>query len=199
MTLSFPTLLEYVGVVLNLLAVVLAWRRHIGTWPAGLLGAVLAGITFVQTGLYADAGLQVLFFGQGVYGWWSWRRPVHEVPLRYLRPREWVAVLFGIGVGTGGLWLVLDRFTDSTVPLADAFLTSLSVAANQLLTRRIVDTWPLWVLADVLYVPLFLYKDLRGYAGLYVVFIGLAAVAWWQWAHIFRRARVGVSGAPPAA
>ena len=58
------SLLEYAGVGFNLLAVALAWRRHIGTWPAGLVGAVLAGVVFGQTGLYADAGLQVLFFGQ---------------------------------------------------------------------------------------------------------------------------------------
>ncbi len=183
---TLATALEYLGVVFNLLAVVLAWRRRIGTWPAGLVGAVLAGIVFVQTGLYADAGLQVLFFGQGVYGWASWRRPVREVPVRRLRGREWAAVALGVGAGTVALTLVLDRFTDSTVPLADAFLTALSVAANQLLTRRILDNWPLWVLADVLYVPLFLYKGLQGYAGLYVIFILLAVVAWWQWERDFR-------------
>lgn len=193
------TLLEYLGVAANFLAVALAWRRHIGTWPAGLVGAVLAGITYLQTGLYADAGLQVLFFGQGVYGWWSWHRPVREVPMRRLRPAEWAGVVAGIGAGTAALTALLDRFTDSTVPLADAFLTALSVAANQLLTRRIIDNWPLWVLADVLYVPLFLYKDLQGYAGLYVVFIGLAAVAWWQWERAFRRARDEASEARPAA
>ena len=183
------TLLEYLGVALNFTAVALAWRRHIGTWPAGLAGAVLAGVTYSQTGLYADAGLQVLFFGQGVYGWWSWHRPTREVPMRRLRPAEWAAVTLGVGAGTAALTALLDRFTDSTVPLADGFLTALSVAANQLLTRRIIDNWPLWVLADLLYVPLFLYKGLQGYAALYGVFIGLAAVAWWQWERAYRAAR----------
>ncbi len=178
--------LIYGGVAANFAAVALAWRHHIGTWPAGLLGAVLAGILFLQTGLYADAGLQVLYFGQGVYGWMSWRRPVREVPIRRLRAPEWVAVVLGVGVGTAALTALLDHFTDSTVPLADAFLTALSLAANQLLTRRILDNWPLWVLADVLYVPLFLYKGLYAYAALYLVFIGVAAVAWWQWEKEFR-------------
>ena len=183
---SLPLLLEYLGVAANFAAVALAWRRHIGTWPAGLVGAVLAGITYTQTGLYADAGLQVLFFGQGVYGWVQWHRPVREVPMRRLRAGEWAAVVVGVGAGTAALTTLLDRFTDSTVPLADAFLTALSVAANQLLTRRILDNWPLWVLADVLYVPLFLYKGLQGYAALYVVFIALAAVAWWQWERAYQ-------------
>jgi nicotinamide mononucleotide transporter len=179
-------LLEIAGVAFNLGAVVLAWRRHISTWPVGLVGAVLAGISLTQSGLYADAGLQVLFFGQGLYGWWSWRRPVQEVPIRRLRPAEWGALTVTAAVGTAALAGLLRRTTDSTVPEADALLAVLSVTANQLLTRRILDNWPLWILIDVLYVPLLLHKGLPRYAGLYVVFTGIAIGAWWQWTRAYR-------------
>ncbi|MBC7446980.1 MAG: nicotinamide mononucleotide transporter [Hymenobacteraceae bacterium] len=184
MTFSPDFLLEAAGVVANLAAVVLAWRRKILTWPAGLVGAVLAGWLLYRTHLYADAALQILFFAQGVYGWFVWRRPARELPIRALTAREWVLLTALVGTATAVIGTLLARKTDAAAPHLDTFLTATSVVANQLLTRKIIDNWPLWLLVDVLYVGLYAYKGLWGYAGLYVVFIGIAAVAWVEWRRV---------------
>lgn len=184
MTPSFPFLLEAAGVVANLAAVVLAWRRNLLTWPVGLVGAVLAGWLLYRTHLYADAALQGLFFAQGVYGWVVWRRPVRALPIRRLSAREWAGLTGFVGLVTAVVGTVLARRTDAAAPHLDTFLTATSVAANQLLTRKIIDNWILWLLVDVLYVGLYAYKGLWGYAGLYAVFIGLAAVAWAEWRRV---------------
>ncbi len=178
---SFAVLLEAAGVVANLGAVVLAWRRQWLTWPVGLVGAVLAGWLLLLTRLYAGVALQGLFFAQGVYGWWAWRRPARELPMRYLRGREWVILGAGIAVTTTLIGTLLARYTDAAAPHLDTFLTVTSVTANHLLVRKVIDNWLLWVLVDVLYVGLYAYEGLWRYAGLYAVFIGLAAVAWVEW------------------
>lgn len=178
---TLPSSLELAGVAANLGAVVLAWRRSWLTWPVGLVGAVLAAWLFRDQKLYADAALQGLFLAQGLYGWWSWRRPTRDVPLRYLTAREWAALTALTAVATAGIGTVLARRTDAAAPHLDVFLTTVSVVANQLLARRVVDNWALWVLVDVLYVGLYAYKGLWAYAWLYAVFIGIAAAAWADW------------------
>lgn len=178
---SFAVLLEAAGVVANLGAVVLAWRRRWLTWPVGLVGAVLAGWLLFLTRLYADVALQGLFFVQGVYGWWAWRRPARELPMRTLTRREWGWLVVGVAAATSVGGTLLARLTDAAAPHLDTFLAATSLMANQLLARKIIDNWLLWVLVDVLYVGLYAYKGLWGYAGLYAVFIGLAAVAWAGW------------------
>lgn len=181
-------------------AVAFSVRRHILTWPIGLIGAVTAGWLFSLNRLYADAALQILFFAQGVYGWWAWNQPVRELPIRRLTPTEWAWLLLAIGLGTGALGAGLDRWTNSDVPYSDAFLSVVSVLANGLLTRKIIDNWPLWVLVDVLYVGLFAYKGLWGYTGLYLLFVGMAAYAWAEWrrAAAAEAAATVVATPPPA-
>jgi nicotinamide mononucleotide transporter len=191
--LELPVILEAVGVLANLAAVAYSVRRNILTWPVGLVGAVTAGWLFSLNRLYADAALQVLFFAQGVYGWWAWRRPVRELPIRRLTSREWTQLIGVVGGGTLALGAGLDHWTNSDVPYSDAFLSVVSVVANGLLTRKIIDNWPLWVLVDVLYVGLFAYKGLWGYAGLYLLFVGMAAYAWAEW----RRAHAAEAALTP--
>jgi nicotinamide mononucleotide transporter len=65
----------------------------------------------------------------------------------------------------------------------DSGLTTLSLVAQWMMTRKIVENWALWILADVVYVPMYLFKGLFITAGLYVVFLVLAImglVSWWR-------------------
>ena len=61
------------------------------------------------------------------------------------------------------------------MPLWDGLTTALSLAAQFLLTRKIIENWYLWIAADLIYVPLYLSRDLNLTALTYVVFLGLCA------------------------
>jgi nicotinamide mononucleotide transporter len=82
-------------------------------------------------------------------------------------------------------WL-LSAHTDSTVPLADAFTTVLSLLATWSQTRKKLESWWLWILADLIYVPLYLYKDLTLTALLYVGFLALCIVGLVRWTRELR-------------
>jgi nicotinamide riboside transporter PnuC len=77
---------------------------------------------------------------------------------------------------------VLLRFTNSTVPFWDAATTALSLAATWLLTRKLLENWPIWVFGvDLPMIGLYLYKGLHLTAVLYVVFAALALRGWIEW------------------
>jgi Nicotinamide mononucleotide transporter len=84
--------------------------------------------------LYADAALQVLFFALGVYGWWLWSagRAARTSALRVRRTtrHEWAWLSALTSVATAAVATGLALHTDSPVPLWDASVLTLSLAAT---------------------------------------------------------------------
>lgn len=190
MPVSDVTQLELTAVLFSLASVILAARRHVGTWPAGIVAVTAYFVVFVHTRLYADAALQVVFLAQGVYGWAHWTRrgsvagPAGHITT--LRVRERAALVLAVAGGAFAIGTGLARYTDAASPFLDATVSVLSLAANWLLARRVLDNWALWVVADVLYVGLFLSKGLTTSAALYVVFLVLALAGWRAWHRALR-------------
>ncbi|GAA1590543.1 nicotinamide riboside transporter PnuC [Actinoplanes couchii] len=187
---------EALGFGTGLLTVGLLVRRHILNWPLGILNVLLLMLVFWTAGLYADAGLQIVYVILGFYGWWSWLyggQNRTRLVVRSTTRGEWLA-LAGAGVLlTGGLWLFLDRLTGSTVPLADALTTALSLLATYGQTRKLVENWWLWIAADVIYIPLYGYKDLWLTAILYVAFLILCVLGLRSWRAVRRAQRAAVT------
>ncbi|MDI1465436.1 nicotinamide riboside transporter PnuC [Catellatospora sp. KI3] len=175
---------EVLGFLTGVANVWLLVREHIANWAVGILNVLLLLVVFWDSALYADAGLQLVYVVLGLYGWWHWlygggRR--RELVVSRTSAAEWGWLAAASVAGTAGLWLLLTRVTDSTVPWADAGTTVLSLAATYLQCRKKVESWLVWIVADLVYIPLYLYKDLRLTAVLYVVFLGLCVAGLRAW------------------
>ena len=72
-------------------------------------------------------------------------------------------------------------FTDAALPYPDAFTTTLSVIAQFQLTRKILENWTLWIIADVVYIGVYSIKSLYWTAGLYFVFLVLCVLGYKEW------------------
>ena len=93
---------------------------------------------------------------------------------------------------TWGVYELLSRHTDSTVPVGDALTTALSLVAQVMLNRKWIGNWLVWIVADVLYVALYASKGLWLTAVLYAGFIGLCLLGLRTW----RRALGGADAEP---
>ncbi len=175
---------ELVAVLLTLAAVYLTTRQKIWCWPLGMVSVTLYALVFHQAKLYADMGLQALYFGLAIYGWWAWLHGGEdhgqlEVSLTSGRTR---AVLATIGVLAGiTLGQTLERFTDASLPFMDSMLTSFSIVAQWMQTRKLLESWLVWLAVDVFYVGMFLFKGLYPTAGLYAIFLYLAVKGFIDW------------------
>jgi len=175
---------ELVAVVLTLVAVYLTTRQNIWCWPLGMVSVTLYALVFYQAKLYADMGLQGLYFALAVYGWWAWLRGgeahgelgVSQASNRARVVLAAIAVLAGITLGQ-----TLDRFTDASLPFMDSILTSSSIVAQWMQTRKLLEAWLVWLAVDVFYVGMFAYKGLYPTAGLYAIFLYLAVRGFVEW------------------
>ncbi|MFI1995816.1 nicotinamide riboside transporter PnuC [Actinoplanes sp. NPDC020271] len=175
---------EVLGFGTGLLNVGLLVRQHILNWPLGILNVLLLMVVFGAAGLYADMGLQVVYVILGCYGWWAWLHGGADrasLAVRATTGAEWLALAAAGVLLTGGLWLFLDRLTGSTVPLADALTTALSLLATYGQTRKLLENWWLRIAADVIYIPLYGYKGLWLTAILYVAFLTLCVLGLRAW------------------
>jgi nicotinamide mononucleotide transporter len=176
--------LEWFAALTCLLAVVLTAWRKIACWPVGLVGVAAYTVFFWQLKLYADAGLQVFFFATGLFGWWHWARggPGHDkAPIRVLTGRQrllwaaaWLLCILVVGEP-------LARHTDASAPHWDAFCAGGSVVGQLLTMRKVLDNWYVWIIVDVVYIGLYVYKGAWVTTGLFAIFVALAvagAVAW---------------------
>ena len=193
---------ELLGFTTGMLCVVLVVRQHIANWPIGILNVLLLMLVFWSAGLYADAGLQIVYVVLGGYGWWQWAFGGAErtqLRVRTTTGAEWIGLAVAGVVLTGALWFFLDRFTGSTVPLPDALTTALSLLATYGQARKLVESWWLWITADLVYIPLYGYKDLWLTAILYAVFLGLCVLGLRAWRTDLRRLSALADPAPAPA
>jgi nicotinamide mononucleotide transporter len=86
------------------------------------------------------------------------------------------------------LTATLSSWTDSVVPFWDALTTALSLMATYGQCRKLIESWWLWIAADVVYIPLYAYKSLYLTSVLYVIFLLLCVSGLLSW----RRAAAAV-------
>jgi nicotinamide mononucleotide transporter len=182
---------EATAVAFGILSVWLIARQRVWGWPVGLVNVVLFIVVFRDARLYAAMGLQVVYVVLLLYGWraWAWGGEHHQALAVSRTPRRLVAPLLLAGaVGALALGTFLHRETDASLPFLDAILTAFSLVAQGMQARKWVENWLVWFVVDVVYVGMYLYKQLFLTAGLYAVFLGLAVMGWIEWRRTLARA-----------
>jgi nicotinamide mononucleotide transporter len=177
-------LIEVFGFITGAVNVWLLARQNIWNWPIGIANNLAYLILFATSGLYGDAGLQVVYILLAIYGWWIWLHGTGRSDLHVTRTSPVVWIQLTIVTALAGLLLkwFLVRFTDSTVPGWDALTTALSLAATYGQCRKLLESWWIWILVDLIYIPLYIYKGLRLTSILYGVFLLLCIFGLRSWA-----------------
>lgn len=172
--------LEVVANAVATVSIVLAAWNSVHTWGVGIAGCVLFGILFFEQQLYADATLQIFFIITSIIGWRTWAMRAETSPSRASAAQIFwmVAMAIVVTVGYGSL---LHHYTDAYAPFVDSAVLGLSVAAQLLLMRRNVETWPFWLAVNTIAVPMFASRGLVLTAILYGAYWVNAWFGWWRW------------------
>ncbi|AIR90995.1 nicotinamide riboside transporter PnuC [Pseudomonas cremoricolorata] len=176
--------LELFAAVLGVVAVWLTVKQNPWCWPIGLVMVLLYSWIFYEVKLYSDMLLQVVYAALQLYGWWQWTRPGGHAHARQVSRLAPSALLGGLGTGllaSLALGAAMAHWTDAAQPWLDAALTGFSLVAQLWMAHKRVQCWPLWVVLDVIFVALFLYKGLYLTAALYALFTLIAVRGWQEW------------------
>lgn len=175
--------LEVIAAAFGVISVYLSTRQNIWSWPTAIVNVALYTVVFYQGRLYGQMGLQPIYLALSVYGWYQWLHGGEQhTELRVSRagPR----LLGVLAVLSLVLWLALAavlRQTDAALPWLDALLTTTSLVAQWMMTRKILENWLIWIAVDVVYVPMFVSQGLYATAVLYAAFLVLAVMGYVEW------------------
>ncbi len=180
--------LEWIAVVTGFICIYLAAKESIWNWPISIISVISYSFLFFREAMYGDMTLQIYFLFTAFYGWHFWikKRTADQKPISKLETKNWLLVIIFVLVLSIFLGWFMASFTNSTVPYADGFCTSVSFVAQFLLTRKILENWLLWVFVNMCYVPLFIYKNLNLSALLYMVLIIIAFKGYLDWKKTYR-------------
>lgn len=185
---------EALGFVTGLWCVFLTVKAHLWNFPVGIVNSFFFVLLFFNARLWADGGLNILYIALGFYGWWLWVyggenrsrlliTKASQTTMSYL-------VVFVV-LATWGLTLLLGAVND-VAPFWDALTTALSLAATWLLNFKRLQNWYFWILADIVYVPLYFVKHLDLTGIVYIAFLGLATSGLFVWRKLYK-AQEGVA------
>lgn len=178
------TALELISFVLVVITVVLNIRQVHWAWLFSIVSSATYGVVFYGARLYGDMALQGVFIAVSVWGWYQWLHGgrKHD-PLPVTVSSRRLLAVSGVAWALGFLLIAafLDHRTDTDVPYPDGFLTAGSLVGQLLLSRKKVENWIVWIVVDVLYVGLYVYKGLTVTAVLYAMLVVLASIGLYVW------------------
>lgn len=184
---------QYIELLGTAVGIVYLWQEYhasIHLWITSIIMPAIYLYVYYNAGLYADFGINIYYLVIAVYGWLAWRynfslrgrkNNSKELAISHIERKRLpvLAVLFLL------LWaviaLILTNFTDSNVPLTDAFTTSLSIVGMYMLARKYVEQWCVWLIVDIASSALYIYKELYFTAALYAVYAIIAIFGYRKW------------------
>lgn len=202
---SYPmSHLEFWCTLTGALAVWLLVKENIWAWIVGIVNVSLAFVMFYQIQLYPDMFLQVFFLVTNFIGFWQWKYPkdkkvlIQELKISRMINKD--LILLGIislsftglfGLFSKNLNEMLPQFFSkpSSFPFLDSFTTIMSIIATFLSIRKKIESWWLWLLIDVISTYMYYIKDIKFYALLYLILVGMALIGAIQWTKTYNLAK----------
>ncbi|MBD5213013.1 MAG: nicotinamide mononucleotide transporter [Bacteroidales bacterium] len=194
-------LLEAAGFLIGLLYLWWEYNADARLWIASLVMPFISMWIYFHKGLYADFAINIYYLAIAIYGYAAWTRG-HGGKKSEKRARRVahapLPVALGCAVAAGLLWcllwLMLRYLTDSTVPVADAFTTALSIVGMWMLARKYIEQWLVWIAVDAVCVWLYAYKGIPLYAILYAIYTIIAALGYRRWRKMLTAGKAETEG-----
>ncbi len=173
------------------------WEYHADSkvWFASVIMPMISMWIYFSKGLYADFGINIYYLLIAVYGFWNWTRRSHQqetttdskekkgkaLPVSHTPLIVWGGIVVASGLLWWFIWWILVTFTDSTVPVADAFTTALSIVGLWMMARKYAEQWLVWLIVDLVCSCLYWYKGIPFYSVLYAVYTVIAWFGYRKW------------------
>ncbi len=180
---------EFLAVISGITGVWLAKKENVWLYPVGIV-SVLLWIYLCWIGkLYGQSLINVFFFAMNIYGWFNWLRKDKNnqpnVVISQNSIRDNYLVITVLFVLTILIYFALVPFQEADTSLfyvlLESIITSLNFVAMWLMAWKRLENWILWIIGDIMCIPLFIYKDYPIGVIQFMVFIIIAYLGYKEW------------------
>jgi nicotinamide mononucleotide transporter len=175
--------IQWIATITGVAEVLLARVNNILLYPAGIISTLLTMYILYTFGLYADSLLNGYYMVMSIYGWWYWMKKKDQpaVAISICSSGDWLTVGAIVAGAFVVLFILLKKWTPSTVPVWDAWVSATAWAGMWLLARRKVENWILLNISNIFAIPLLFYKQLPLFAVLTIILFVVAVFGYFDW------------------
>ncbi len=192
--------IEIIAVVFGVLSVWYAHKENIWVFPLGIINVLIYIYICISARLYANAGINVVYFLTNVYGWYNWSRTNDEQgTLQISRNTNKLNILWFLSAIVLYVIIVLilrtahqndPEYLNSILPWIDGMNTSFFLCATVLMTMKKIENWWFWIAGNVLSIPVYFSQGLYFTSLQYALFLVIAIMGLREW-NVRWRERVG--------
>jgi nicotinamide mononucleotide transporter len=183
---GYLILLEAIALVFGIASVVYAQRENILVYPTGLVATLITMYIFFQDRLLGDMMINLYYSLMSIYGWWNWaRRQEGEVVVhisRTNRREKWIGFL--LFLATAGVNYGVYRLFGTEIGptnYIDILTSGIFFTAMWYMATKKLENWTLWIVADLITVPLYAYRGWGMLSFQYLIFTILAIQGYIAW------------------
>ncbi len=198
---TYQIILEAVATIFGLLSVYFSIKKNIWVYPTGIISTVLYVYILFVFGLLGDMMINFYYTVMSIYGWILWSKSSEDhvhVEVSWATKKQWIfaVILFILSLGLVTLVYYYKPFIDNKFSMAgvdmglyhldwanwlDVFTTSVFLVGMWLMAKRKIENWLLWIIGDLICIPMFLYKGLGITSIQYLVFTAMAIIGFIEW------------------
>ena len=183
---AYLIVLEAIAFVFGIASVYYAQRRNILVYPTGLIGTTVTMYLFFHDKLMGDMIINLYYSIMSIYGWWNWARKKDGdlvVHVSRTNTREkWIGFgLFLLTMSfTYGVYKVYGVAIETTNYI-DIFTSGIFFTAMWYMATKKLENWTLWIVADLITIPLYAYRGWGMLSLQFVIFTILAIQGYFAW------------------
>jgi len=178
--------LELTAVVFGIISVLFARKSNILVYPTGLVSTLIYVYILLEWKLFGDFIINIYYSVMSILGWYLWTRKKNgatEFPISVMNRKDYLisSIIFtGTLLFVALVYYFFDKFTHWTA-YVDTLTTALFFVGMWLMAKRKIENWLLWIVADIISVPLYFYKGLTFSSIQFLLFTIIAILGYIEW------------------
>ena len=181
-------LLELAAFIFGIASVFYAKKENILVYPTGLISTVITVYLLYQAQYFGDMTMNFYYSIMSIYGWYKWTNYKNEPNLKITKTNNKEKL---IGIGLFFITMIITYFVyvffnyKLEIPnYIDIFTSGIFFTAMWYMALKKIENWTLWIIGDIIAVPLFAYRGLGMLSLQYLIFTILAVLAYLEWKKI---------------
>lgn len=183
---TFQIVLEAIAFFFGIASVWYAKQENILVYPTGIICTVITVYLLYINDYFGDMMMNFYYSIMSIYGWWNWSKQTNDkatLPITRTNAKEKT-----IGIGLFLLtimltFLVYKSFNYSMeIPnYIDIITSGIFFTAMWYMATKKLENWTLWIIGDLITIPLYAYRGLGMLSLQYVIFTVLAIYGYREW------------------
>ena len=194
----FVIAIEAVVFFFGIASVWFAKQENILVYPTGLVATILTVYLLYRADYLGDMLVNVYYSIMSIYGWYKWsHKDAHDAGLAISRTNG-KEKLTGVAMFLLTIVVIFAIYYGTNTPIRtenylDIFITGLFFSAMWFMALKKIENWTLWIVGDLIAVPIYAYRGLGILALQYVIFTILAIMAYAEWRKILNKSQAGTA------